>query len=181
MSLRTKNKADETEKLSADDKKTSPMLGGLKKVSAPKNFDFQLKARIATRSRARFAPTRSFAVFALRAAFKRDVLLAGFVFFNLSFSTENQKRACDRRYYAENSNETVPPAEVVKPSINESLATSTNTDKNSQGKTNVPEIVNLTKKNVEEKPNTSRRFRPLTKERIGNNPKLMAAALWTEL
>ncbi len=40
-------KNDESETMSADDRKVSDLLGGLKRIDAPKNFDFRLKNRIA--------------------------------------------------------------------------------------------------------------------------------------
>lgn len=46
----TKNNAHESEILSADEQKLSAILGGLKHVEAPKDFDFKLKARIAAAS-----------------------------------------------------------------------------------------------------------------------------------
>ncbi|HEX8638595.1 MAG TPA: PDZ domain-containing protein [Pyrinomonadaceae bacterium] len=46
----TKNNAHESEPLSADEQKLSALLGNLKRVEAPKDFDFKLKARIAAGS-----------------------------------------------------------------------------------------------------------------------------------
>jgi hypothetical protein len=43
----TKTDASEAEILSADERKLSALLGGLKRVEAPKDFDFKLKAKIA--------------------------------------------------------------------------------------------------------------------------------------
>jgi hypothetical protein len=43
----TKRDASEAEILTADERKLSALLGGLKRVEAPKDFDFKLKARIA--------------------------------------------------------------------------------------------------------------------------------------
>lgn len=43
----TKNNSHESETLSDDERKLSALLGGLKRVEAPKDFDFKLKARIA--------------------------------------------------------------------------------------------------------------------------------------
>jgi hypothetical protein len=46
----TQNNASETEILSADEQKLSALLGNLKRVEAPKDFDFKLKAKIAAAS-----------------------------------------------------------------------------------------------------------------------------------
>ena len=46
----TKRDASEAEILTADERKLSVLLGGLKRVEAPKDFDFKLKAKIAAGS-----------------------------------------------------------------------------------------------------------------------------------
>ncbi|HXG86070.1 MAG TPA: PDZ domain-containing protein [Pyrinomonadaceae bacterium] len=50
------NKAEDREILSAEDEKIRGFLGNLKRVEAPKDFDFRVKARIAQHSRAGFQP-----------------------------------------------------------------------------------------------------------------------------
>ena len=57
-----KNIAGETETLSPDDQNVSRLLSNLKRVDAPKDFDFHLKARIANASPARYKPVRFFPV-----------------------------------------------------------------------------------------------------------------------
>lgn len=50
------NNTDDNESFSGDDEKIRLALGGLKRVEAPKDFDFRLKARIAKSSPAGFKP-----------------------------------------------------------------------------------------------------------------------------
>jgi len=52
----SQNETAETEVLSADDQKVAQMLGSLRIVDAPKDFDFRLKARIANSSPADYKP-----------------------------------------------------------------------------------------------------------------------------
>lgn len=56
----TKNNVPETEILSADEQKLSALLGNLKRVEAPKDFDFKLKAKIAAASPAAVRPPSFF-------------------------------------------------------------------------------------------------------------------------
>lgn len=83
------NGDSETEILSADDEKLRHMCNGLKKVNAPKNFDFHLKARIAKANPEDFQ-TASFVPF-LRylLPFSVVVLLAVFVGFNIFLTSKN--------------------------------------------------------------------------------------------
>ena len=87
-----KNKAEEIETLNADDEKLRQMLGGLKKVGAPKNFDFHLKARIANAKPEDFRKPLLLPWLRYVLPLCVIVLLAGFAIFNLSFSAGNQKR-----------------------------------------------------------------------------------------
>ena len=57
-----KNIAGETEMLSSDEKSVSRLLSNLKRVDAPKDFDFHLKARIANASPGSYRPVRLFPV-----------------------------------------------------------------------------------------------------------------------
>lgn len=52
-----KNNLNEQENLSADERKISNLIGGLEKVSAPKDFDFRLKARISAAKENNFQPS----------------------------------------------------------------------------------------------------------------------------
>jgi len=140
------NKSEETEILTADDKKLHQLLGGLKKVNAPKNFDFQLKARIAnTKPKDLRQP---FLLPFLRFALPLSVivLLAGFVFFNLSLSNGNQEapQVADKSQPIQN--ETAPPETIAAPTINDSTIASTTANKNSIEKRDATEIVNTSKK-----------------------------------
>ncbi len=85
-----KNKSENTETLGADDEKLRRLLGSLKRVEAPKNFDFKLKARIAggqpqNYRKPIFAPVLRY-VLPLCVV----VMLAAFVAFNMSSATDNQ-------------------------------------------------------------------------------------------
>jgi hypothetical protein len=140
------NKSEETEILTADDKKLHQLLGGLKKVNAPKNFDFQLKARIAnTKPKDLRQP---FLLPFLRYALPLSVivLLAGFVFFNLSLSNENQDvpQIADKNQPTQI--EPAPPETIAAPTINDSTIASTTANKNSIEKRDATEIVNTSKK-----------------------------------
>lgn len=146
------NKSEETEILTADDKKLHQLLGGLKKVNAPKNFDFQLKARIAnTKPQDLRQP---FLLPFLRYALPLSVivLLAGFVFFNLSLSNGNQDVPQMADNFQPLQNEAAPPKIIVAPPIEESMtADAANTNVNSEEKRNAPEIVNVPKKPAQDK------------------------------
>jgi hypothetical protein len=52
-----KNNLNEQENLSADEQKISRLIGGLEQVSAPKDFDFRLKARISAAQENNFQPS----------------------------------------------------------------------------------------------------------------------------
>lgn len=57
-----KNIAGETENLSSDEQNVARLLSDLKRVDAPKDFDFHLKARIANASPGDYKPVRLFPV-----------------------------------------------------------------------------------------------------------------------
>ena len=52
-----KNNLNEQENLSADEQKISRLIGGMEKVSAPKDFDFRVKARISAAKQNNFHPS----------------------------------------------------------------------------------------------------------------------------
>ncbi len=52
-----KNNLNEQENLSADEQKISRLIGGMEKVSAPKDFDFRVKARISAAKENNFQPS----------------------------------------------------------------------------------------------------------------------------
>ena len=63
MSQENENyRAAETEVLNADEQNVARLLLGLKRVDAPKDFDFHLKARIANATPAVLRPVRFFPV-----------------------------------------------------------------------------------------------------------------------
>lgn len=70
-------KAEETEILSADEIKISKMVGSLDRVSAPKDFDFRLKARIAARQQGYRTGHRQWLRYALPAGAASFVLAFG--------------------------------------------------------------------------------------------------------
>ncbi len=57
-----KNRASETETLSSDEESVSRLLSNLKRVDAPKDFDFHLKARLANASPDDYRPVRLFPI-----------------------------------------------------------------------------------------------------------------------
>lgn len=77
----------ETEILSADDKRLHEMLCGLKKVNAPKNFDFHLKAKIAKANPEDIQTASLLPFLRYFLPFSVVILLAVFVGFNLFLTT----------------------------------------------------------------------------------------------
>jgi hypothetical protein len=76
MNYKDQNKiAGETENLSSDEQNVARLLSGLKRVDAPKDFDFHLKARIANASPGDYKPVRLFPV--LRYVMPLFLLLVG--------------------------------------------------------------------------------------------------------
>jgi len=151
-----KNEAREIETLTADDEKLRQMLGGLKKVGAPKNFDFHLKARIANAKPEDLH--KPFLIPWLRYVLPLSVivLLAGFAVFNLSFSTENQGVPEVAAGLPPNQNETAntpveTPSNIV---IEEPVIASVPANKNSEMKTSQPDFVRPNNKAAENKVET---------------------------
>lgn len=148
-----KNEAREIEILTADDEKLRRMLGGLKKVGAPKNFDFHLKARIANAKpedlrKPLFLPWLRYVL-----PLSVIILLTGFAFFNLSFSSGNQKGTDVAIGLPPIQNEIKLPETDVKSPIETPLTASANNDNKSESGIKKSEIVNLPKKPVQDNPN----------------------------
>jgi hypothetical protein len=78
-----KNIAGETEMLSSDEQNVSRLLSNLKRVDAPKDFDFHLKARLANASPGDYRPVRLFPVL------KYALPLALFLFVGAAFVLTN--------------------------------------------------------------------------------------------
>lgn len=74
-----KNKSQESEILSLEDEKVRRMCETLKRVNAPKNFDFHLKARIANANPKDFQQTAFFPVLRYVLPLSLVLLIAGFV------------------------------------------------------------------------------------------------------
>jgi len=148
-----KNKAEEIETLNADDEKLRQMLGGLKKVGAPKNFDFHLKARIAGAEPNSLR--KPFLVPWLRYVLPLSliVMLAGFAFFNLSFSTGNQAVQEVAAGLPPNQNETAnaPVETPAKMVVEEPLIASVPANKNLEIRTLEPEFVRSENKAMQNK------------------------------
>ncbi|MCU1288851.1 MAG: hypothetical protein JWN60_1080 [Acidobacteria bacterium] len=136
--------AEEAEILTAEDRKLRQMLGGLKKVNAPANFNFQLKARIANAEK-NHSP-RPFLLPALRFVMPLSVivLLAVFTFFNLSFrdGVQNEQIA-QTAPKVQNEAQTVSNAVISKPIEQATAAPVAPVNKNIEAKTSVPEIARL--------------------------------------
>ncbi|MCD9184829.1 MAG: hypothetical protein LUM44_00230 [Pyrinomonadaceae bacterium] len=81
----------ETEILSADDEKLRLMCNGLKKVGAPKNFDFHLKARIAKANPEDFQTASLVPFLRYLLPFSVVILLAVFVGFNIFLTSKNNE------------------------------------------------------------------------------------------
>ena len=83
---------NETETLSADDERLREMCRTLKKVEAPKDFDFKLKARIANANPTDFEPRFGFAFrYALPALFL--IFVFALLAYNGGFLSSNDKPA----------------------------------------------------------------------------------------
>jgi hypothetical protein len=81
----------EKELLSREDEKVRQLLGSLKKIDAPKNFDFRLKARIASTNPDDFAEKSSlFPILRFAAPLGLAVVILGVLVFNGLYSYENQ-------------------------------------------------------------------------------------------
>lgn len=80
---------DEDEILSAEDKKLCTMLGNLKRVSAPKNFDFHLKAKIANSKAEDFRTKSFFPILRYVLPLGLVLLLSTFIVLNSMNSADN--------------------------------------------------------------------------------------------
>ncbi len=80
----SQNETAEIEVLSADDQKISRMLGNLRAVDAPKNFDFRLKARIANSSIKDYGPKSLFPILRYAAPLSLMLLIGAMFVFNNS-------------------------------------------------------------------------------------------------
>lgn len=109
----------ETEVLSVDDQKLSDLLGGLKRIDAPKNFDFRLKARIANTKPEHLRPHRPFPLWGYAAPLA-VVLLAGAYFVGTGvYSVDNNsvsgvqeaQPVANTNYLSPSKAETVPAIE----------------------------------------------------------------------
>lgn len=90
MSENELQKSDsEVELLPPEDEKLRQMLNGLKKVNAPKNFDFHLKARIAKTKPQDYQTASLIPFLRYLLPFSVVILLAFFVGFNLLITTQN--------------------------------------------------------------------------------------------
>lgn len=155
-----KNTAEDTEILTADDEKLRRMLGGLKKVKAPANFNFQLKARIADAERN--PSPRPFLLPSLRFVLPLSVivLLAGFIMFNLSFTTGNQTAdVAVNTPQIQNETEIAAPETISTPVISTPVIEETTTANLPANKIEVknyaPEIAALNNKTLANKANVT--------------------------
>ncbi len=150
-----KTEAREIEILTADDEKLRRMLGGLEKVGAPKNFDFHLKARIANAKPEDLRQSQPLFLPWLRYVLPLSVivLLAGFAFFNLSFSTGNQNGSDVAADLPPIQNEIKPPETDLQPQIETPFTASANDGNKSESVIRKPEIVNTPKKPIQDNPN----------------------------
>ena len=81
-----KNIAGETENLSSDEQNVARLLSDLKRVDAPKAFDFHLKARIANASPGDYRPVRFFPVFRYALPLALFLVAGGAFVLNSSYS-----------------------------------------------------------------------------------------------
>jgi hypothetical protein len=83
----TDNKAAVSEQLNADEARVAEMLGGLRRVEAPGDFEFYVKARIAQAAPADITPSPLFGRLKIFAPLALVLMVAGFVGFNEFFSS----------------------------------------------------------------------------------------------
>lgn len=83
MKAEEKNKEfTESERLSADEQKIAQMLGGLRRVEAPGDFEFRVKARIAKGAPSESGPAPLFGKFKYFAPLALAMIVAGFIGFS---------------------------------------------------------------------------------------------------
>src|SRR5688500_18285244 len=85
--MRYEDRTDK-ERLNADDARISSLLRGLRRVDAPADFDFKLKARIANASPARTASAGLFPVLKFAAPLLLLLPIVGFFITNGLFSSD---------------------------------------------------------------------------------------------
>ena len=90
-----KNIAGETEALSSDDQNMSRLLSDLKRVDAPKDFDFHLKARIANASPRNYQPVRLFPVLKYALPLALFLMVGGAFILNSSYRGWNVPPVAD--------------------------------------------------------------------------------------
>lgn len=79
----------EGEVLSREDEKTRQLLGGLKRIDAPRDFDFRLKARIAVAESSDFRP-RLFPILRYAAPLSLAIVVLGVLVFNGLYSFDSR-------------------------------------------------------------------------------------------
>ena len=119
MSFKELQKEDEI--LSREDAQVREMLTGLKRVEAPKDFDFRLKARIAAAKPADFAAPRLFPIFRYAAPLGLAIIVLGVLVFNGLYSFDNQtvptiaENFAPKQEKKEDSQVSSLPAEQIRP------------------------------------------------------------------
>jgi hypothetical protein len=98
-----KNTVGETEMLSSDEQNVSRLLSNLKRVDAPKDFDFHLKARLANASSGDYRPVWLFPIM------KYALPLALFLVLGSAFVLINSSSGADVPIIADITSESVPP------------------------------------------------------------------------
>lgn len=100
------NKPEESEVLSGEFEKVRQMCRGLKRVNAPKNFDFRLKSRIANASQSDFQQNAFLPFLRYALPLCLVLFLAGFVVFSGMITSEKNDVIAEQ---------TVPPQSVNSP------------------------------------------------------------------
>lgn len=114
------NGDSEAEILSADDQKLRQMCKDLKKINAPKNFDFHLKARIAKANADDFQTASLIPFLRYFLPFSVVVLLAVFVGFNIFLTTGN---SADSEFVKlENQPKQIQENPVVNPKVEKTVS-----------------------------------------------------------
>jgi hypothetical protein len=123
-----KNTAGETEMLSSDEQNVSRLLSNLKRVDAPTDFDFHLKARLANASPGDYRPVKLFPVL------KYALPLALFLFVGAAFVLTNSYTGVNVSVVES------PDAPVTSIGVNSEQAQQTVVN-NNPTRANTPEVV----------------------------------------
>jgi len=129
---RSQNQTAETEILSADDQKIARMLGNLRTVDAPKNFEFRLKAKIANSSVSHYKPNNLLPILRYAAPLSLVLLIGAMFVWKSSVGVEKKSPVAE---ISQHSASTQNSVETPQPAV-------TNIEKSAEIAEQTPAIVN---------------------------------------